>query len=99
MTPWSVSAKLLMPCFAAASINGPTRARPASREYSVWQCRWTNSGEAITAMLPGMAVWIQSLVHTMPGPGEENAPAAPRRYTELVADDVWGGRADCRLTS
>src|ERR671933_352483 len=52
ITPWSVSARLVMPCAAAAAISGSTRARPSSSEYSVWQCRWVYSGAAIDLMLP-----------------------------------------------
>ena len=47
MTPWSVSARLSMPCFCAASSSFSMRARPSSREYSEWQCRWAKEGAAI----------------------------------------------------
>src|SRR2546426_9445755 len=63
ITPWSVSARLVMPCAAAASISGSTRARPSSSEYSVWQCRWVNSGEAIDLMLPEARGMVAALVN------------------------------------
>src|SRR5437764_5412731 len=63
ITPWSVSARLVMPCAAAASISGSTRARPSSSEYSVWQCRWVYSGEAIDLMLPEARGMVAALVN------------------------------------